>query len=305
MYSRRDFTKSALAAWPLASAAATAKAAAAAEIDSTLSGVRIGVQTYSFRAFGQGGQGNAADRIIQAMTSIGLGECELWSPQIEQASPAGTDRARAREELRQWRLSAPLETFRGARKKFDAAGIRVHAYNLSFNDSFTDEEIDSGFEMAKALGVGVITASSTLSAARRVAPFAAKHNMIVSMHGHSNTDDPNEFATPESFEAAMKLSEHFRVNLDIGHFFAAGYDPVAYLEQRHDRITNLHLKDRGARQGPNTPWGAGSTPIAQVLRLVRDKKYAIPADIEYEYEGAEGPEAEVRKCFDYCKKALS
>jgi sugar phosphate isomerase/epimerase len=159
--------------------------------------------------------------------------------------------------------------------------------------------------MAKALGVGFITASSTLSAARRVAPFAAKHNMMVAMHGHSNTKDPNEFSTPESFQAAMELSDLFRVNLDIGHFFAAGYDPVAYLAQHHDRITNLHLKDRGAHQGDNAVWGKGATPIVEVLRLLREKKYRIPADIEYEYEGADGPEAEVRKCFDYCKKALS
>jgi hypothetical protein len=32
------------------------------------------------------------------------------------------------------------------------------AYNLSFDDTFTDEEIDRGFEMAKALGADFITA---------------------------------------------------------------------------------------------------------------------------------------------------
>ena len=44
------------------------------------------------------------------------------------------------------------------------------------------------------------------------------------MHGHSNISDPNEFATPESFAAAMKMSKYFKVNLDIGHFTAANYD---------------------------------------------------------------------------------
>ena len=62
--------------------------------------------------------------------------------------------------------------------------------------------------------------------------------MVVAMHNHSNTKDPNEFATPESFDAAMKLSKYFKVNLDIGHFTAANYDAVAYPEgtsrQRHE-----------------------------------------------------------------------
>jgi sugar phosphate isomerase/epimerase len=210
----------------------------------------------------------------------------------------------ARDALRQWRLTTPLEHFAAVRKKFDAAGVKLQAYNLSFNDSFTDEEIDRGFQMAKALGVNVITASSTLSAAKRVAPFADKHAITVAMHNHSNVKDPNEFATPESFAQALTFSKHFAVNLDIGHFVAAGFDPVAYIDANHARITNLHLKDRKKDQGANVPWGEGDTPIKEVLQLLRQKKYDIPANIEYEYRG-EDAVAEVRKCFEFCKTALT
>ena len=180
-----------------------------------------------------------------------------------------------------------MDHFKAIRRKFDDAGIRLHAYNLSFNDGFSDEEIDRGFEMAKALGVGIITASSTLSAAKRMAPFADKHKIIVAMHGHDNVKDPNQFATPESFAQAMAMSKYFWVNLDIGHFFAAGYDPVAYIREHHDRISNLHLKDRKKDHGENTPWGEGDTPIKEVLRLLKARKYDIPADIEFEYRGAD------------------
>jgi sugar phosphate isomerase/epimerase len=208
------------------------------------------------------------------------------------------------EEMRQWRLTTPLDHFKEIRKKFDAAGIRLQAYNLSFNDNFTDDEIDRGFQMAEALGVKIITASSTLSAAKRVAPFADKHKITVAMHGHSNLTDPNEFAKPESFEKALAMSKYFAVNLDIGHFFAAGYDPVDYIRQHHARITNLHLKDRKKDNGPNTPWGQGDTPIKQTLQLLKEKKWDIPANIEYEYRG-EDAVAEVRKCFQYIKDALA
>jgi len=37
---------------------------------------------------------------------------------------------------------------------------------------------------------------------------------------------------------------------------------------------------------------------------MRDQKLAIPANIEYEYEGGEAV-AEVRRCLDFCRKALT
>ena len=159
--------------------------------------------------------------------------------------------------------------------------------------------------MAQALGVKTITASSTLSAAKRVAPFADKHKIIVAMHGHSDLKDPNQFAKPESFAQAMAMSKYFAVNLDIGHFTAAGYDAVDYIRNHHEHIMVLHLKDRKKNEGPNTPWGQGDTPIKAVLQLLRDKKYPIPAFIEYEYKGNDDAVVEVKRCFQYCKDALA
>ena len=149
------------------------------------------------------------------------------------------------------------------RRRFATAGMSVYAYNLSFSDSFTDEEINRGFEAAKALGAEVITASTTVSVAKRLVPFAAKHQMPVAMHNHSNVKDPNEFATPESFTTALALSPQFRINLDIGHFTAANFDALAFLEAHHDRITNLHIKDRKKNQGDNTPWGRATRRSAR------------------------------------------
>jgi sugar phosphate isomerase/epimerase len=150
----------------------------------------------------------------------------------------------------------------------------------------------------------VITASSDLPTAKRLVPFVEKHKMTVAFHGHSDTRNPNEFAKPESFAAAEALSKYFKVNLDIGHFWAAGYDPVSYIEKNHAMITNLHLKDRRKNDGQNTPWGEGDTPIREVLQLLKKNRYNLPAFIEYEYRGKGTPLEEVTKCFAYCRKAL-
>lgn len=299
----------------LALLAVPASAALGKMIDSKIEGVQLGVQSYSFRDL-------PLDDAIQAMVADGLGDCELFSPHIEaggiQATRAlfqpGTKLTREQrraafeaheKKLQEWRLTVPLDYFKQVRAKFDRAGINLYAYNLSFNEHFSDEEIDRGFLMAKALGVGIITASTTLPVAQRVAPFAEKHRMIVAMHGHSNVTDPNQFATPESFAKALAMSKYFRINLDIGHFTAANYDAVDYIRKNHGNIVLLHLKDRKKNQGPNVPWGEGDTPIKQVLLLLKQKRYPIPAFIEYEYKGSGTSQQEVAKCYQYCKDVLT
>jgi len=300
-YSRREFGLMALSGLALSSRALA---------ETLIGGVRIGVQSYSFRELPRRAGGDATAAIIKAMGDTGLNECELWAPQIEPPSATGRgvapeERQRAREAVRRWRIETPLDHFRGIRKQFESAGLSIHAYNYSPDASYTDGEIDQGFEMAKALGAEFITSSTTLAVAKRIAPLAEKHRMVVSMHGHSRTDDPNEFATPESFAAALKMSKYFKINLDIGHFTAANYDPVAYLRAHHADITNLHLKDRKRNQGDDTVWGQGDTPIVAVLQLLKRERWPVRAYIEYEHRGQAGPVEEVRTCLDYVKRVLA
>jgi sugar phosphate isomerase/epimerase len=298
MFTRREFATLMVSAVALRLKPDTTVNAQTGATGSVINGVRVGAQTYSFRNLTRPPEGDMVDVLIKAFTECGLRECELWSPQIEPAKVP-------REEVRRWRVETPLDHFRTIGKKFAAANITLRAFNYSFNDSFTDAEINRGFEMARALGAEFITASSTLSSAKRVVPFAEKHKMTVAMHNHSNIKDPNEFATPESFAAAMKLSKYFKVNLDVGHFTAANFDAVAYIREHHDSITNLHIKDRRRNDGDNMPWGEGDAPIRQVLQLLKQNKWPIAAYLEYEYKGAGTPVDEVKKGLAFVREALA
>ncbi len=267
----------------------------AKKINSVINGVTIGAQSYSFRDRDIGAA-------IRAFADTGIGLCELWAGHLERGH-GGTNSPADRARLRAWREGVALKEIELVGQKFRAAGVTPYALNYSFRDDFSDREIERGFEMAKALGAKVVTASSNVSTAARIDPFAKKHRMRVGMHNHSQIEE-NEFATPESFERARRgQSEYIAINLDIGHFTAANFDPVDYIQKHHDDILTLHIKDRKRDQGANMPFGKGDTPIREVLTLLRDNKYGIPANIEYEYGGSDAVE-EVRRCLSYCRKAL-
>ena len=309
LFTRRDFGMLALAGLPLS--------LAFAKINSKFKGVQIGAITYSFRTMP-----NPED-IIKSYVTIGLGEMELMSGDAEKLAGApipmtggrGGGRgtmtpeeqaagdARA-AELRKWRMSATAATFKPVKRKIEDAGIQLRILCCNMNVKNTkDDEIEYAFMMAKALGVKAISTSTQVSMAKRTAPFADKHKIPLAFHGHDNTKDPDEVSSPETFAAITALSKYHAINLDIGHFTAANFDPVPFIQQHHDRITHLHLKDRKKDHGANVPWGQGDTPIKQVLQLLRDKKYDIPGNIEFEYPG--DPLVEIPKCVQYAKEALN
>jgi sugar phosphate isomerase/epimerase len=101
------------------------------------------------------------------------------------------------------------------------------------------------------------------------------------------------------------MSEYFKATLDTGHFTAGNNDAVAFIRQHHDRITNIHIRDRKRDNGPNRPFGQGDTPITQCLRLIRDQKYPIRCYIEYEYGSFRSSLEEVKTCVQYCRNALA
>jgi sugar phosphate isomerase/epimerase len=296
--SRRDVLKSSLAAIPLARTLSAANA-----------GPILGVMTYSYRALKQtpdnvpDQDGRRQDHLphldleVAALKTNGARDIEFFEAELQPPRRA--------EDLDKWRKATALDRLEGMRKKLVAANIVMHACTINYSPVLTDDDLEATFAQAKALGTNVIATSTQVSMAKRLAPLADKHKTYVAFHGHSNTKDPNEFATPESFETALALSKYFRINLDIGHFFAAGYDPVDFIRKNHAHITHLHVKDRKKNDGPNMPWGEGDTPIKEVLLLLKKEKYPLPALVEYEYMGTGTPVEEVQKCLDYMRKAVA
>ncbi|MEO8367833.1 MAG: sugar phosphate isomerase/epimerase [Candidatus Solibacter sp.] len=217
------------------------------------------------------------------------------------------ERAAAVEALAKWRAGTSAATWKAVTKKFNDAGIDVALLCYNMQDSMKDEDIEFGFAMAKGLGVKGMTTSTTLTMAKRIAPIADSHKLLVGYHGHDATNDPNQTATLESYATLMAYGKFNGVNLDIGHFTASNYDAVAFIKEHHDKITNLHVKDRKKDHGPNVAeWGTGDTPIKAVMQLLKKEKYKFPANLELEYPIPADSTivAEAKKCLAYVKSCL-
>jgi len=281
--------------------------------DTRFSGVMVGVQTYSFRSLPN------ATEIMAAVKGMGISSVELMSGDAEnlagapggRAGGAGRGRAQAtpeqqaaaRDELAKWRAATTDDTWKGVLKKVNDSGaeLRILCYNMNVKTT-QDDEIDYAFRMARAMGVKAISSSTQISMAKRLVPFLQKYKIPFAFHGHAAVDNPDETSTEATFETAMGVHPLIMSNLDIGHYVVAGGDPIAFINKHHERVTNLHLKDR-TKAGGNLAFGLGETPIKDVLQLLRKTKWDIPANIEFEYQG--DPMVEVPKCIQYCKDALA
>src|SRR2546430_15849215 len=145
MYTRREFGTMALAGLALPRIAGAA-------INPVVNGVRLGAQTYSFRDLPRTAGGDAVDPIIKAMVDCGIGDCELWAPQVEPQFPTGArgrrgdppspQAVKAREDVRKWRVEGPLDHLRGGKKKIDAARINNYPYNYSPDGRLTRRGVD-------------------------------------------------------------------------------------------------------------------------------------------------------------------
>lgn len=302
--------------------------------DSKFGGVQIGTITYSFRSLP-----TDVDKVIEYCNKAGISALELMGDTAEayagspvantqpmrmMAPPPGaapgqrpqmTDEQRKAmadrvQKGREWRETVSMDKFVELRKKFNDAGITIYAFKPNaLGENNSDGEIEYAMKAAKALGAKSVTVElpTKPEQSKRLGDIGAKHKVFVGYHAHLQ-------ATDTAWDVALEQSPYNSLNLDCGHYIAAGGSNtkeslLALIEAKHDRITSIHLKDRTTKEHgqKNLLWGTGDTPIVEVLQLMKKKKYKFPATIELEYEVPADSDAvkEVAKCVEYAKKALS
>ena len=216
--------------------------------------------------------------------------------------------------MKAWRLSVSMDKYKAFRKMYEDAGVKIYAFKLPPTLEMSDDEYAYIWNVAEILGADHITMELPTDDAllKRVAEYAAKRKLRIAFHTHGQ-------GGASGFDKVLSASPYTALNFDVGHYFGVnGQSPVPLVVQYHDRIASLHLKDRKApppgapTEGPrgggaNMPWGQGETPLVDVLQVMKKNKYKFPASIEYEYQTPEGSDVltEMKKCVEYCRKALA
>src|SRR4029453_8390291 len=148
---RREFGRMALAGLPLVTLSSVELAAQAPTNRSFIGGVQFGLQPFCYHDLPMTPENRST--LIRRLVQNGFGMVELHATWVEpRFNDAGISASEAREKLRNWRLSNPIEHYRSIRKEFDAAGIVIFSYYVNINDSYTDAEVDAVFDGAKILG---------------------------------------------------------------------------------------------------------------------------------------------------------
>jgi sugar phosphate isomerase/epimerase len=317
MYTRRELGKLMLTSIPAVALTSDAFGAQTRpKPNSKFAGVQIGMNVpYNF-ASGALARTMNADEALDKTLQLGVNAVEMRSQPIELAMgvPAaavaggrGDAGKVAAEQLRAWRLANDPKKAADVRQKYEAAGVRIEIVKFDGIYEFTDPEMDYAFLLAKAAGARAISCELDLTGKgqKRVGPFADKHRLMVGFHGHHKT-------TPEMYASAAADAKYNGMNIDIGHWVAGNFgSPIEFMKKHHAKITHIHVKDRkkdaDGGGGQNVPFGEGDTPVKEVLRLIRDNKWPIQATIEYEYQPPAGSDrmAELAKCVQYCKDALT
>lgn len=280
--------------------------------NSKFGGVQIGAITYSFRSLPVD-----AESVLKYCVEANVSAIELMGPTAEEfagaphttTQPGRRDISRAdrREEERaiaEWRASVGMDRFKQLRKMYNDAGVSIYAYKPgALSDRNTDAEVDYAMRAARALGASHVTVELPRREGQteRLGRLATPHKITVAYHGHLQQ-------TFKAWDEALAQSKYNGINLDAGHYVAAGFDPLPFIEAKHERICSMHMKDRQSKENgqANLPWGEGDTPIVEILQLMKRNKYKFPATVELEYPIPDGSDAvkEVARCVEYCRKAL-
>lgn len=289
--------------------------------DSKFNGIQIGTISYSFRSLPCNAEqllkycldcnvsaielmGNTAEGFAGAPHTSTEPRPVSSGPRAQPTLEEEAEQLQKTKEIAIWRSNVSMDKFIQLRKMYNDAGVSIYAWKPSaLGEKNTDAEIDYALRVAKELGASHVTVEIPSNAAqsKRLGEFADKHKIGIGYHGHLQQ-------TITAWDEALAQAKYNGLNCDIGHYVAAGFDPIPLLESKHDRIYSMHVKDRKSKVngGENVVWGEGDTPIVQVLQLMKKNKYKFPASIEMEYKVPDGSDAvkEVAKCVEYCRKAL-
>lgn len=248
---------------------------------SRIGGLQIGCMTWSFRD-------RPLDQALETIARIGFSSVELWSGHLDPAKSTNNEIA-------------------ACKRSFNRRGIAITSYFVGFDERSSDAEMDRNFQAGKILGVDVLSSNVPVSMIPRLDRVCRRFKMYVGLHNEVyGRAEPDQVQFPSDYARVFAhTSPWIGATLDVGHLYAAGYDPVEFIRRHHERMVSVHLKDenRVLPHYTDFPFGKGPTPLVPILHELQRVHFRRAANIEWGVQGMDAA-AGVAEALAYIRKAL-
>ena len=258
-------------------AAASVPAAAPASGTDTGLSFKLGVASYSFRAY-------------QRRTAIAL------------TKKLGVDYI----NIKDFHLpltGTPAETRTGA-AEFTKAGLTIlGGGNIDFKK---DDEADfrMKFEYAKAAGMPLIVCAPSETTLPKLEKYVKEYNIKIAVHNHGTED--KIFPTPQSVLKIVKnMDPRVGCCVDIGHTVRTGVDLLDTIREVGPRLLDMHTKDLAdfSTIKSQVVVGDGKIPIPALFKELVKMNYQGGVMLEYEID-EDNPMPGMMRSFSYMRGVI-
>jgi inosose dehydratase len=249
-----------------------------------LGGFTVGIQSYSYRML-------TFERALEQIQMLGLRYVELYRGHVP-TNATGAQIKAARNLLEKYRIT-PIAFGVESFTKDNAANRRL-------------------FEFARDLGVRYLTADPSPDSFDSLDKLVAEFNIGIAIHGHGPVGKQLHrwYSAEEIMKSVRARHRLIGSCLDTGHLIRSAQDPFNHKLDPAQQIRlmgarnfGLHLKDHDNKTRRDVVFGRGALNVGNILRALREVKFAGYIAIEYE-ANPDNPTPDIRACLDVFRDAV-
>lgn len=247
-------------------------------------GIKLGVQSYTFRNFD-------LEPALKRIKELGLKHAEFYSKHI----PPNSSPEKLAEILK-------------ICKEYEVAPVGFGVSGFSKNHDANKKLFDFG----KAIGVKYLSADPSMDSFDSLDKLCEEYKIAIAIHPHgpSGKDKRHQWWSAEIIMKAVK--DHHKLIgacLDTGHLIRMAQlgeklDPAEQVKVMGDRNFGMHLKDHDNKRRTDVVFGdaTGILDVAAVFKALKGVKFSGMVAIEYEANPAD-PSPDMKKCVAYVNEA--
>lgn len=274
--SRREFLQAAVTG---IAALSMTRLATAADAKDPYLGLKMGLQSYSLRAF-------QAEEAMKFTTDLGLKYWESFPNHIP--------------------ISSVPKNVQSQKELLAKSGITLYAYGVVDFDA-NETACREKFDFAKAMGIKSISAGPKKDKATfdLLDKLVDEYQVAIAIHNHGPKSRYDKISDVETY--VKDRHPLIGACVDTGHFLRSNEDPVAAVERLDKRVFGVHLKDVKTLPSGEKKFviaGEGDLKVTALLKALKARNYSHCVAIEYE-ENEKNPVSDIEACLKHVRECAA